>query len=419
LDLPAVELAGLDPEIVEAVEDACKAVRQSPRSAEAWGKLGAVLRAHEFFPQSNTCFARAEKLDPEDPRWPYLIALDLLRTDSDAARGPLQRAAGRSGERSTPRLRLGEYLVERGEPDEAEPLFRVVLERGPRPYEEMPGDNALEVARAHLGLGRIALGRGDVRGALEHLRRAAAGAPQARFVREALAQAYRRSGDDKAAEEALHIASGLPLESPWPDPAVRFVNQFWVGLRARLARIDVLERTQRHEEALLQAQAAVHHYPESALARLTLGKLLNRAQDVAAAEPLLHEVVRREPGWSDAHFELGLALQGQQKLLQAMASYREAVRLQPDFAGARYNLALCLLARKDEAGAVEEFRAAIRYRPEFVEALLGLALVLDGQGRHEEARGYVEEAARVAPLDRRPAELLEKMRKGPSRAGKP
>src|SRR5262249_52009857 len=82
---PGINLTGRDHKIVQAVTPAPKQVRDQPRSAEAWGYLGAVLRAHDFRPESNFCFAQAVRLDPNNYRWIYCIALDQLTVDRDGA----------------------------------------------------------------------------------------------------------------------------------------------------------------------------------------------------------------------------------------------------------------------------------------------------------------------------------------------
>ena len=87
---PQPDLAGADPEVVEAVAEARDAVLRAPRSAAAWGRYGQVLRAHDFGAEANRCFAEAERLGPAEPRWPYLRGLTLVLTEPGPAwrRGP-------------------------------------------------------------------------------------------------------------------------------------------------------------------------------------------------------------------------------------------------------------------------------------------------------------------------------------------
>ena len=74
-------------------------VRQKPYSGGAWGSLGKVLYAHAFAPQANLCFEKAERYDPQEPRWPYLRALCFLQEDPNInhALPDLKRAATLTG----------------------------------------------------------------------------------------------------------------------------------------------------------------------------------------------------------------------------------------------------------------------------------------------------------------------------------
>src|SRR5580704_855316 len=73
-----------DPEIIAVLEWARNSVISEPRSGQAWGDLGLVFRAHRFNDQSNVCFAEASRLDPSNPRWPYLIGLHLMLSGSES-----------------------------------------------------------------------------------------------------------------------------------------------------------------------------------------------------------------------------------------------------------------------------------------------------------------------------------------------
>jgi tetratricopeptide (TPR) repeat protein len=396
---PEVKLTGLEKEVIDAIEGARQKVREQPCAAEAWAHLGAVLRAHDFGSESNFCFAVAEKLDPKDYRWPYLIGLGLLGTDKAAALSWLRRAVELGGDEAAPRLRLGEELLEKGELAEAETLFRPVL-----------GKKGLDNARAHLGLGRIALERNDPAGALDHLKRAVAEAPGSKAIHAALAQAYRQSRDEKAAAEELRILGTLNENGSWPEPCLQYVNRCWVGMRARMVKIDSFVKTGYREEAVVAARELVRLYPDSALARLVLGEMLNRAENPMVAEPVLRQALRMDPKRGKTHFELGFALQKQSRFREAAERYRKALGMQPDFAVAHFNLGMCLDSLRDQAGALKEFEAAVRYSPGYIDAHLRLGLLLVGKGQHKEARRHFEEAARLAPSDARPRELLAKLR---------
>jgi tetratricopeptide (TPR) repeat protein len=394
---PTVDLTGLDAEIVEAIETARAVVHKKPRAAGAWARLGAVYRAHEFNEEADFCFRQAEKLDPKDYRWPYLLGMDLQAQDVEASLVRLRQAVALCGDQTAPRLRLAEVLLDRGDIDEAEAFFRAVAEQDPND------------ARALLGLGNVALQRNDVDGALKLLRRAAARAPQATVVHAALMQAYRRAGDDKVVEEERRIVAELPTNRNWPDPALELIGAAWTGQRARMNQIDELSRRGYRAEAVTAARAAVEVYPESAVARLVLGEQLNRNGEVAAAEPVLREAMRMDPRRAKAHFELGYAFQQQGKLRDAIEAYQQALQLQADSPVAYFNQGLCFKSLHDDAGAEKAFRAALQYRPEYPEALMVLTQLLERQGRYQEALPFAQRAAHAAPSDPRPRQLIQSL----------
>src|SRR5205814_8250028 len=87
---PIVNLTGIDPAVRQAVDSARAAVLANSESADAWGNLGMILLAHGLPDESAlVCLSRAEQLDARQPRWPYLYASILLRTDPEAAIGKL------------------------------------------------------------------------------------------------------------------------------------------------------------------------------------------------------------------------------------------------------------------------------------------------------------------------------------------
>lgn len=392
---PAVDVTGLDREVAEAIETSRTIVRKKPRAPDAWAELGAVLRAHEFNEESNFCFQQAEKLDPRDYRWPYLIGIELQAHDVEASLARLRQAAALCGDRAAPRLTLAEVLLDRGDIDEAEALFRAVADQDPND------------ARALLGLGNVALQRNDVDRALAYLRRAADRAPRIGIVHAALLQAYRRKGDDKAVEEERRLVAELPTMRNWPDPALELIGAVWKGQRARMTQINELDRHGYRAEAVTAARKAVEVYPESALARLVLGEMLNRNDETAAAEPVLREAIRMDPRRSKAHFELGYALQQQRKFREAIASYQQSLQLQADAPVAHFNLGLCFTTLRDNAGAEKAFRTALQYRPEYSEALMALAQLLERQGRYQEALPLAERALHASPTDPRAQQLIK------------
>src|SRR5258706_6383699 len=108
---PSVNMDGIDAAIVTAIEQARDAVAQSPRSAAAWGHLGMVFFAHEYYAPAAESFGHAERLDPRDARWPWLAGLSLLADHPAQAVPKLQQGVKLcNGCCVAQRLRLAEVL---------------------------------------------------------------------------------------------------------------------------------------------------------------------------------------------------------------------------------------------------------------------------------------------------------------------
>jgi len=100
--VPEIPLAGIDPIVANEISNTVVEVKASPDSGAAQGKLGMVLKAAGFQSDATNCFARAETLDPKNPRWPYFQGT----VDS------LKRALAISPDQTFIRLRLAQLLME-------------------------------------------------------------------------------------------------------------------------------------------------------------------------------------------------------------------------------------------------------------------------------------------------------------------
>lgn len=422
---PALDLAGADPAVIAAIEAARTAVRQSPRSAHAWGRLGMILSAHTFATEANACFGQAEQLDPREGRWPYYQGTELCLNEPDVAIAKLRRAVElfdsrlassltlRVGMVPTPtrsvseetnrsiiaRLRLGELLLRQGRLEEAEQEFRQVLHQDP--------DNA----RAHLNLARLARERGDWRASLAHLSRPSQDLSTRKASHLLAVEVYRRLGNDTAAEQERHQAAKLPKDADWPDPLVEQVMRLRTGKQARLAGAAQLLGEGRAREAAESLRQMVQDYPDSDWAWLLFGRALLGQNDWAAAERALRTAVKLAPASMEGHFYLGgvLLLQGNPQA--AAACYRQAAAIKPDFAEAHHNLAHCLLRQGDRTGAIAAFREALSCKPHYVEAHLDLAEALAQEGVIEEALRHARHGVQLRPSNPKAMKLWEDLQK--------
>jgi cytochrome c-type biogenesis protein CcmH/NrfG len=358
---PLPELTDADPEVVDAIQEARGGVLRAPRSAAAWGRYGQMLRAHDFGAEANRCFAEAERLDPAEPRWPYLRGLTLVLTEPGPGIDCLERSvrlcpAGPDA----PRLRLAEVLLEQGRLDEAEPHLRRALEHDPTS------------CRARLGLAQAAFAREAWRDGLKRLEGCLQDEHCRRRALTLSAEAWGRLNLAGPAARLLKQAAESPEDRPWPDPFVEEVERLQVGRRLALVRADALARQGRGGEAVALLEATVRRHPDAAQAWLLLGQTLVRLKDPGRAEQALGQAVRVAPETVEAWFQLGVARFFLGKVRSAADAFRETIRLKPDHALAHFNLGHCLKQEGDAAGAAAEFREALRCRPDYEAARAAL-----------------------------------------------
>src|SRR5688500_293292 len=108
---PAVDVRGVDPAVAAAIESASAAVRSTPMEPAAWGRLGMVLYTHEFMAGAREAFARAERLDDTDARWPYFLGLIARVEQPDEAIPALERSVALAARGlDAPRVQLADLL---------------------------------------------------------------------------------------------------------------------------------------------------------------------------------------------------------------------------------------------------------------------------------------------------------------------
>jgi tetratricopeptide (TPR) repeat protein len=392
---PAVSFADADPAVARAIEAAHRDVWWKPRSAAAWGRLGQLLRAHGYRPESNFCFAQAERLAPQDPRWPYLQGVGLQSDDPEAAIRHWQRAVALCGRQGpdAPQLGLAEVCLQQGRQDDAEQHFRQVLRRDP--------DNA----RAHLGLGRLAHERGDLRDGLAHLERSASSRLTRRASCVLLAQVYHQLGDTAAAGREQARALDLPGDPPWPDPFLEEVQSLMVGKQARLARLQTLHRQGRHAEGRALARQLEGDYPD--VYWLVEGRGQMARRDFTAAERALRKAVQLAPDSVDARFDLGTALLEQRNYRAAAECFQKVTEIEPGYGPAYSRLGRCWLSQGDRAEALRAFQAAVRTMPQNAEAHREFGGLLAQEGRVAEAVAQLRQALQLQPGDTKTRELLD------------
>jgi tetratricopeptide (TPR) repeat protein len=400
-ELPEIETWRLEPGMPEIIAEARASVEASPFSGRAWGKLGVVLLAQDFVAEAADSLAQAEKLDPNEFRWPYLRGICLDRTDPHAATLCIRRACELRGDLATPKVQLAEMLLGQGELEEAARNFRHADRLAP------------DDPRVLMGLGRLALLRDQLDDALRWTERAIQQDPQRKVIRMLLCQILQRRGDQKQLEEQLQIldsTSEAKLETEWPDPILAEVVQYKRGTTWTLQVAQRQILSGQIDQAIARLEKAGGQTASDARISVLLGKAYLRSEQLEKAEEVLHSALQKDPNSAPANFESGNLAMTTGRWDDAARYYREAVRLQPDMAAAHYNLGLYHQHRGEPEEAIVAFELACRYMPTNFPAHREVAEVLLELGRDDEAREHLKTAAKLDPNDAKLQALTDRAR---------
>jgi Flp pilus assembly protein TadD len=331
--------------------------------------------------QALVLYSLAEERGPEDPRWIYHRAILLEEHgEQEAARGLLVRVTDLAPGHGLAWFRLGEIAFKTGDLAEAERAYTrartagadAIAESRPAgvPARQMPPLSAY----AALGLGRVAIERGDTAAARHFLQAALREYPRFGSARSLLVQLDERDPGTRPPERQNAVRAYSP-------PA----------------------------DSLLDA-VIVRSYNSDLL--LKHANMASRAGDTAWREYLVRRALAGNPNQLDVVLEMASLLQAQSKATEALQYLAQAERLAP---GDHHVLVqqgrnLADLGRLTEAEQV--LRRATRVRDAAAEYNLGT--VLDRQGRTEEARAHYERAIAIDPFH---ARAMNNMATGLSRDG--
>ncbi len=390
--------AGYDPTIAAAIGEAREAVLKSPRSAEARGRMGMVLLAHEIRAEARDCFAQASSLASSNPRWPYFLGLAQLPDNPAAAATNFDRAIRLFSENaSAPRLRHADTLLGLGRVEEAEAHYQRVRQREPNS------------APAALGLGKVANARERPAEAAEFLAIATGDPSTRRAAHRLLINVNQRLGRTNEADRLALALATLPNDKP-SDPLLLEIEQLKTGEQAWIDLADEWIKTGRVPEAARLLEKTVKTYPKSDRALFFLGRALLRLGDIAGAETALSRSVQLAPGSVEAQMQLGVARLSRGRAQQAQPCFRAAIQAKPNLGEAWFNLGLTLGGEANRTESIAAFREAIRLKPDLIEAYLGLAVTLRADGQNRAAAEQLHRALDLQPEEPLRSKLLAQLK---------
>jgi len=215
-------------------------------------------------------------------------------------------------------LARGLDCLQRGAPDEAEPLFRQALEAEPRHAE------------AHYYLGLTLHGQGRLAEAVASFQQALQCRPNFPEAYSALGATFQNAVQDRRNSAAGHLAVAATKDGSYQGIAV--------GPPSQALEYDDLDA---------QCLTAERHN-QLAFPLFCEGK-------VEEALAHLHQALRLDPYYAEAYLNLGCVRKSQGKLDESLACSEKAMRLKPDFAQAHLVHAQTLLSIGDFERGWQEY----------------------------------------------------------------
>ena len=149
-----------DATIRKQIRDAGERIRLDPRDAEANGRMGMLLHAHQRYEFAEPFYLRARILDPGSFSWAYYLGIIQGRLGKPGeASSSLRLATQLKPDYLPARLALAEALRKLGKSTESRELYRRIAKNHP------------ESASAWAGLGRISWEAGEVSEAVKNYRK--------------------------------------------------------------------------------------------------------------------------------------------------------------------------------------------------------------------------------------------------------
>ena len=363
---------------------------------QAYGALGNLLLAAEYFDAAELCYLHAQALAPGEVRWPYYLGhVYMSKAQPAKSIAAFERSLRLRPNDVAALVWLGTVHLDQGQPGLAESMFVQALSIQPR------------TVAALFGLGRAALAKRDYRRAVDQFEQALSADPRASIVHYPLGLAYRGLGDTARAE--THLQQRGTVDVGPPDPLM-------VELRGLLHSAVAEEELGVRALDSRDFAAAVTHFrkgtelaPDNPSIRHKLGTALSLTGDTRAAVEQFEETLRRSPGFAQAHYSLGVLLAESGRNQEAVEHLSAAVRVEPSYIDARLRLAELQRRAGRPDAALGQYAQVIAIDPRVAEARFGYAMALVQLKRYDEARRRLTEGMSLHPDRREFADALARL----------
>jgi tetratricopeptide (TPR) repeat protein len=383
------DISGAAPAVQSQLREAYTAMLQKVAAASsageraaAYGDMGRLFLATEFFDSAETCFLNAQTLEPADPRWPYFLAhIHRRKNDPEKAAALFERVLALDPNHVAALIWLGDMRIVEGHPDAAEAPLAKALTLAP--HEAAALDRA----------GRAAPARRDYATAIKDLGAALEIQPQASSLHYPLSVAYRALNDTRNADAHLKLRGDVA--AALNDPLMQQVGALLQNASAAEVRGVNAMAARQWADAVVALRQAIAQSPGNAFTHLNLGTALFETGNAKGALDEFQAAIRLSPDLSKAHYGAGIVLEAGGREKEAMAAFTKAVDADPASIEARMSLADVLRRNGRERESLPHYADVIARSPAVSQATFGYAMALVRLGRYREARDRLDVATKT------------------------
>jgi tetratricopeptide (TPR) repeat protein len=391
---PAVDTSDMEPEVAARLDEARRGVLEHPESAASWGRFGMVAHAHELWDEARIAYRRARELDPADARWPYFLGdvLSVPGTDLEAATAAFERALELRPGYAPAHMRLGRVLVGRGQLERAAAEFERAVALAP------------DLHPAQLGLAQVRISQGRMAEAEELLDAILAAAPRHEQALAALGQVYMRQGRRAEARAVALRARDAAIYNLFSDPLMDEVVREQASTVLLWERAKAFFDAGNYEQAALGLELVVQRRPADPDVHHQLGVAYGHLNRLDRARHHLERVVALDGARPGPHLQLAMLHLEQERPAEAIPSLERLLELDPAHPDAGWLLARARIASGDPQAGLAAFEAAARAarragRETPAWAHNDWASALAQAGRPDEALDHLRAALAADPRD--------------------
>jgi len=380
------DLSGWPDRLHQRIENAELQALSGKSPVDSLVDLSRLYHANGFYEEAGLCYQGLMALEPNNPKWPHLLA-ELLSSYGQLDESlPFRQKAMELAPDYLPALvRLGDGLFKKNHFEDAELAYASAL--------NIDANNAY----ALVGLARVDMVRGDLAMAQQKLELAAAKS-DFRIGADLLATVFQNRGNEQKASALRGIRKSSGSFSDIPDPwLLDLISESFDTYQLALAA-GMTDRGGDTIAGIRLLKRAIQMAPRDGALHFQLGLMYLSTGEQLLARNSFSDCTAVEPAFSDGWFQLAKLLESTGDPEGQTRTLAEGLFHNPDSPGLHLANGDRLKKLRDYGGAIKEIELAISLRPEEADPYVELASLYMLQSEVERGVALLQRALELESL---------------------